>query len=146
MQMHDQRINPARDARSTRKKILLTLVLLVAPLAESAAQFTAVRVDTRAERIELFWRDDSGAPLRRLDKLNEWLSSQKKHLRFAMNAGMFEPDLSPVGLFVSHGTEFKPLNLAGGRGNFFLKPNGVFFVTAQGPQIVESSKYRASPD
>jgi uncharacterized protein YigE (DUF2233 family) len=125
-------------------KVLLTLALLAAPLAESAAQFTVVRVDARVERIELFWRDQDGAPFRRLDRLNAWLGSQNKQLRFAVNAGMFEPDLSPVGLFITHGTELKPLNLAKGKGNFFLKPNGVFFVTVTGPQIVESSKYSAA--
>ncbi|GFE78421.1 hypothetical protein GCM10011487_04210 [Steroidobacter agaridevorans] len=55
----------------------------------------------------------------------------------------FEPDLSPVGLFVAHGRELTPLNLAGGRGNFFMKPNGVFVVTKTGPQIVRSTKYSA---
>jgi uncharacterized protein YigE (DUF2233 family) len=125
-------------------KILLALALLIASPLASSAQFTVVRVDTRTERLELFWRDETGAPLRRFERLNAWLKSQHTKLRFAMNAGMFEPDLSPVGLFVAHAKELKPLNLDTGRGNFFLKPNGVFFVTAAGPQIVESSKYSAT--
>ena len=33
-----------------------------------------------------------------------------------------------------------PVNLAGGEGNFFLKPNGVFLVTASGGQVIESSQ------
>jgi uncharacterized protein YigE (DUF2233 family) len=54
--------------------------------------------------------------------------------------------LSPVGLFVSHERQLRPLNLADGRGNFFLKPNGVFFLTAAGPNIVRSAKYAAVQD
>lgn len=112
------------------KRLVLALALLAAPLLASADRFTAITVDTRAERLELFLKDDTGAPFRRLDRLDTWLKSQKRQLRFAMNAGMYEPDLSPVGLFVARGHELSPLNLAEGAGNFYLKPNGVFFLTA----------------
>ena len=47
---------------------------------------------------------------------------------FAMNAGMFQPDLSPVGLFIERGQELRPVNRRGGKGNFNLQPNGVFCV------------------
>jgi uncharacterized protein YigE (DUF2233 family) len=33
------------------------------------------------------------------------------------------------------------LNLSDGRGNFYLKPNGVFFLTTAGPSIVRSERY-----
>lgn len=123
------------------KRLVLALALLAAPLLASADRFTAIAVDTRAERLELFLNDDTGAPLRRLDRLDAWLKSKKLQLRFAMNAGMFEPDLAPVGLFVAHGREIKSLNLADGPGNFYLKPNGVFLLTEAGPKIVRSPKY-----
>jgi uncharacterized protein YigE (DUF2233 family) len=60
-----------------------------------------------------------------------------------MNAGMFQPDFSPVGLLVQDGKELAPLNLGKGAGNFFLKPNGVFLVAASGPRIVASEEYPA---
>jgi uncharacterized protein YigE (DUF2233 family) len=123
------------------KRLVLALAFLAAPLLAGADPFTAITVDTRAEHLELFLNDDQGASFRRLHRLDAWLKSQNRQLRFAMNAGMFEPDLSPVGLFVAHGRELKPLNLADGRGNFFLKPNGVFYLTAAGPGIVRSTKY-----
>lgn len=106
-------------------------------------RFTTIRVDARIERIELFLRDDAGRPLRRFDRLESWLASRKERLRFAMNAGMFEPDLSPVGLLVQNGQQVSPLNLSDGTGNFFLKPNGVFFISELGPGIVESAEYQA---
>lgn len=59
------------------------------------------------------------------------------------NAGIFEPDLTPTGLLISGGRELHPLTLRDGAGNFFLKPNGVFFVTATGAQVVESSEFRS---
>ena len=69
------------------------------------------------------------------------LRDRGRNLVFAMNAGMYQPDLSPVGLFVAAGQELAPLNAANGSGNFFLKPNGVFAVTATGARVVESSEY-----
>jgi len=106
-------------------------------------RFTTIRVDARTERIELFLRDDAGRPFKRFDRLRSWLASRNEQLRFAMNAGMFQPDLSPVGLLVQDSQQTSPLNLSDGTGNFFLKPNGVFFVSATGPHIVESTDYPA---
>lgn len=128
------------------KALILALIFLATPLLASADPFTVIAVDTRREQLELFLTDDTGAPFRRLDNLDVWLESHHRQLRFAMNAGMFEPDLSPVGLFVTQGRELKALNLANGRGNFFLKPNGVFFLTQAGPRIVRSTQYSAPAD
>jgi uncharacterized protein YigE (DUF2233 family) len=104
-------------------------------------RFTTIRVDVRTERIELFLRDDAGRTFNRFDRLKAWLASRNERLLFAMNAGMFRPNLSPVGLLVQDGRQVSPLNLSDGAGNFFLKPNGVFFISETGPRIVESTEY-----
>jgi uncharacterized protein YigE (DUF2233 family) len=106
-------------------------------------RFTVVTVDIRTERLELFLRDDAGLPFKSFDRLKSWLANRNERLRFAMNAGMFQADLSPVGLLVQDGQEVSSLNLSDGTGNFFLKPNGVFFIADSGPKIVESSEYPA---
>lgn len=105
--------------------------------------FTVIRIDTQAENLAIFLRDESGAPFHRLDRLAAWLKARNRELRFAMNAGMFHRDFSPVGLLVQDGRQVAPLNLAEGAGNFFLKPNGVFFIGAAGPRIVASEEYPA---
>lgn len=105
--------------------------------------YTVMPVDTRRDDLRLFLDDERGQPLHRLKRLEAWLKPQGKRLRFAMNAGMYEPDYSPVGLYVADGRERAPLNLAEGEGNFYLKPNGVFLVGADGPKVVESSQYPA---
>ncbi|HEX8179355.1 MAG TPA: phosphodiester glycosidase family protein [Pyrinomonadaceae bacterium] len=113
------------------------------PAGVTEPRFTTIRVDARTERLELFLRDDAGHPFKSFDRLKSWLASRNKELRFAMNAGMFEPDLSPVGLLVQDGQQISPLNLSDGTGNFFLKPNGVFLISEAGPRIVESTEYPA---
>src|SRR5215207_7244423 len=104
-------------------------------------RFTVCRVDVRKERLQLFHRDDTGKPYKRFGRLASWLESRGQKLVFAMNAGMYHGDFSAVGLFVSGGRQAVPLNTADGRGNFFLKPNGVFVVTESGARVLEASEY-----
>ncbi|CAN7434070.1 phosphodiester glycosidase family protein [Variovorax paradoxus] len=133
------------------RKLLLLLALCLAGAASMASaaaaepRYTVVKIDVRKERLELFLHDDSGAPFKRFDRLEAWLAARNRQLVFAMNAGMYHADFSPVGLLVQEGREEAPLNLAAGAGNFFLKPNGVFLVSDAGPRVVESSEYAALP-
>lgn len=46
-----------------------------------------------------------------------------------MNAGMYMEDFGPLGLFIQNGKKYKNINKANGQGNFYLKPNGVFYIT-----------------
>ncbi len=76
-----------------------------------------------------------GKPLEKLERL-------QPPFVWAMNGGMYEEDLSPVGLFVIEGKELAPLNVGPGAGNFFMKPNGVFFVDQSGaPGVLETDKF-----
>lgn len=104
-------------------------------------KFTVCRVEVGRERLQLFHRDETGQPFKRLDRLSWWLEQRGRKLVFAMNAGMYHGDFSSVGLFVSEGVRTTPLNLDDGIGNFFLKPNGVFLLTEAGARVVESSQY-----
>lgn len=126
------------------RRALFALVLAAnfAGAAQGDGNYTVVRVE--ADQLRLFWRDDHGKPLRRLDRLAGWLKTRGKTLSFGMNAGMYHADASPVGLLVVDGHELAPLNLADGKGNFFLKPNGVFFIDAAGPHVVDAVDYPAS--
>lgn len=103
--------------------------------------FTVARVNVRDERLRLFHRDETGQPFGHFNRLASWLAARGQRLTFAMNAGMYHGDLSAVGLFVSDGRQAVRLNTASGRGNFFLKPNGVFVVTEVGARVIESSQY-----
>jgi len=58
---------------------------------------------------------------------------------------MYHEDFSPVGLHVENGVEQSPLNLGDAPGNFFMKPNGVFFVDENGaPGVLETNAYAAA--
>jgi uncharacterized protein YigE (DUF2233 family) len=79
-----------------------------------------------------------------LPALQATLGPSARRLDFALNAGMYQPDRSPVGLFVAAGRTVSPLDRAEGQGNFFLKPNGVFWVDSAGtPHLDETETFAA---
>ncbi|MBU0608268.1 MAG: phosphodiester glycosidase family protein [Armatimonadetes bacterium] len=112
-------------------------------------RYVICRVDLTKQHLDLFWRDGNKQPFKTFDAVNQFLRPKRRQLLFAMNAGMYREDFSPVGLYVENGKQLRPLNLANGRGNFCLKPNGVFALTRRvgasvpDARIVESSRYPA---
>jgi uncharacterized protein YigE (DUF2233 family) len=102
-------------------------------------------VNVRKERLQLFLRDDMGRPLKSFEGVDRWLKPRGQRLIFAMNAGMYQPDLSPLGIYISDGKQLTPLNTTNGIGNFFLKPNGVFLLSDAGARVVETSEYSQLP-
>lgn len=91
--------------------------------------------------IGVFLRDESGNTLGSFDRVNALLASRKRKLAFAMNAGMYHEDRSPVGLYVEDGKTLKKLSLARGGGNFGLRPNGVFFVDGKTVGVMETTAF-----
>lgn len=104
-----------------------------------------IRVDPKLEKLELFLQDHANAPLKSFAAANRWLAAARSEtLVFGMNAGMYHADLSPVGLCIVEGKQLRAINLDEGAGNFFLKPNGVFLITAKGePHVVTSPEAAA---
>jgi uncharacterized protein YigE (DUF2233 family) len=112
-----------------------------APFEFQSIRATVCHVDTRLQRLRLFHSDEKGRALKFFSGVNRLLKADNERLVFAMNAGMYHSDYSAVGLLVIDGQQIQPLNLDSAEGNFFLKPNGVFFVSDSGARIVESSCY-----
>ena len=102
-------------------------------------------VDPSKFRIVLAYREGGGGVYGSVEKAVAGLSSGSSggHLPvLAMNAGMYHADMTPVGLYVEDGAEILALNLEDGFGNFFLKPNGVFFVRDDGSAgVMETEAY-----
>lgn len=99
---------------------------------------------SQQSKLHLRWLDDAGKPLSNFGALQQQLDREGKKIAFATNAGIYEQGPKPCGLTICDGKELVPLNLADGEGNFFLKPNGVFYLDDQrGPGIVAASEYPA---
>ncbi|PJJ60523.1 phosphodiester glycosidase family protein [Hymenobacter chitinivorans] len=98
--------------------------------------YVSYQVDLRRQDLRLYWKDEQNQRLGSLGRLSAWLSGQGRRVVFAMNAGMFRPDYSPQGLFVEEGRVLVPLDTAAGTGNFYLRPNGVFYTTTDQRAVV----------
>jgi uncharacterized protein YigE (DUF2233 family) len=105
------------------------------------APFTTCSVDLTKEQLRLFWRDSAGQPYRQFAALRDALEKQGAKLLFAVNAGMYRPDYSPVGLFIADGQELVPLNRHVGSGNFSQQPNGVFLVNGNSARVMATEDY-----
>lgn len=79
------------------------------------------------EDIRLFQSGPDGL-LGSFGAVNDLLDRQGLALGFAMNAGMYHPDRTPVGLYVEDGTAQTRLVTRAGPGNFGLLPNGIFCI------------------
>ncbi len=104
--------------------------------------FDVVSLNPTKVDLQLFWKDQSGAPYRNFESLKLDLQKQNKELVFATNAGIFSSNFSPGGLHVEKGTVASDLNLREGEGNFHLLPNGVFYLNREAKAgIIESHQY-----
>ena len=105
------------------------------------ATYTVCVVDTARDALSLFLQDPSGRPYATFEQLAASLAQTRRRLVFAMNAGMFQTDLSPVGLYVEGGAVRHAANTREGPGNFHMKPNGVFFFGPDGAGVMETTRF-----
>lgn len=107
--------------------------------------FTVAWLDLEKTDLELYWKNPDGAPFTNFARLDAWLATQGKRLIVATNSGIYAEDRTPLGLHVAGGRELRTLNPhKGGKGNFALKPNGVFYVDDGGARIRTTEAYAAA--
>ncbi len=131
--------------------------LLSAPIAHASvgvacraeamdnARYTVCEVDLTKADLRLFHANADGTAFGSFRALKTALASEGLALPFAMNAGMYHEDLSPVGLFIENGKQVKKASTAAGPGNFHLLPNGVFWIGDGRAGVVETKAFLAKP-
>src|SRR5215468_8482347 len=118
------------------------------PMEYERNPYTICEVDLRKHMLRLYWKNSDGTPYAYLSSLPRALKGGGR-LLFATNAGMFDPALKPVGLYVEQGRELVHVNTTSGYGNFHMKPNGVFYISGDRAAVVETRaflKYRPQAD
>jgi uncharacterized protein YigE (DUF2233 family) len=103
--------------------------------------YTICEVDLRKHAVRLYWRRPGGNPYAYLSALPRALEGDGGKLLFAMNAGMFDPALKPVGLYVEQGQERVPANTRSGYGNFHMEPNGIFYISGESAAVAETRAF-----
>jgi uncharacterized protein YigE (DUF2233 family) len=109
------------------------------------SRFTVCSFDARRDTLRLVLNGPDGKPLRSFPALEGALGAEARQVRFAMNAGMYDEEGDPIGLFVQNGDTVKRLNTNKGPGNFHLLPNGVFAVDKEGRVSVTATP-KAKPE
>ena len=110
---------------------------------KSDETFISFTVDPNNANIEFFWKDEQGNIFGNFQNLKNYVEKNGRRLRFAMNGGMYQEDRKPLGLFIQAGKTITPLNTREAKGNFYLKPNGVFYISRDNrAAIVTTENFR----
>ncbi len=115
-----------------------------ADMENGGASYAVCDIDARKASIRLYLRDGAGALYGGFSALAESLARQGETLAFAMNAGMYAPDFTPVGLYVEAGRVVHGADTAAGEGNFHMRPNGVFWVDGARAGVTETQRFLKS--
>jgi len=103
--------------------------------------YIVCEVDLSRQTVRLFWKRSDGSPYAYLSALPRALKNGAGKLLFASNAGMFDPALKPVGLYVEEGRELVHVNTRSGYGNFHMQPNGIFYISADTAAVAETRAF-----
>ncbi|MEH7830292.1 phosphodiester glycosidase family protein [Gemmobacter denitrificans] len=120
---------------------------LAAPCTQTRfedAAFTLCEV-AAGQDLRLFHSDAAGDLLGSFGAVEDFLAAENRQLVFAMNAGMYHPDRSPVGLYVDQAGERAPIVTGASDGNFGMLPNAVFCIGTDGFSITDSRDFAARP-
>ena len=105
----------------------------------NGVSYHIIEVDTNV--VKIVWKDNKGRQLRTFSDAGYYLTAQGFTVKTVMNGGIFEPGGIPSGLLIQNGQTLRPLNTNKGKGNFFLKPNGIFYISPAGAFVVPTETY-----
>ena len=97
-------------------------------------------VDLKKDALNFYLKDDNGTIFKDFKTLNSWLVKKNKKLLFAMNGGMYMENSMPLGLYVENGKRVRKTNrVKKAFGNFYMQPNGVFFITKKNNAYIKKT-------
>ena len=109
-------------------------------------EYTACSFDASQADLRLFLNNpNDGKLLGSFRNVERLLAEDGLTLEFAMNAGMYHQDRSPVGHYLEKGEEARGVIISDGPGNFGLLPNGVFCIGDGFAAVVETRRYKDDP-
>jgi uncharacterized protein YigE (DUF2233 family) len=121
---------------------LVTPGVTLRTMRSATVSWRVVTVDLRVVALALYGQVP-GEP-RSFAGLDAFLRRGGQRLVVGTNAGIFETPSLPTGLFVSGGVERHGLNQRAGTGNFYWKPNGVFWVDSAGAHVAPAADWPGS--
>jgi uncharacterized protein YigE (DUF2233 family) len=98
--------------------------------------FITYSVDLKKYQVDFYWKNKNGKNFGSLQNLKNFIESKNKKLLFATNGGMYQKDKSPQGLFIQENKILQHIDTLSGNGNFYLKPNGIFYITNEKQPVI----------
>ncbi len=110
--------------------IIVTALLAFVTIKKEEDEILSHIVDLDTQHLAFYWKDEKNKNISNFTNLKTWLHEKGEKLVFATNGGMYLKDKSPQGLFIQNGIVKKPLDtIQKAYGNFYMQPNGVFYIT-----------------
>lgn len=131
-------------------KSFLVLVIACTSLCSfrniSNSQYVGIVLNPKTDSLRLYSLNKDGEPLRNFNRLINHIDAQQETLLFGMNAGMYNEEGFPLGLYIENGKQQQAIIRAqGGDGNFYWQPNGVFYVTQKKKAgIIKTGDYKSN--
>ena len=107
---------------------IIFIVIGLLSFSDKVSTIVSYTANPHKQDIKLYWKNNKGEIFKSIQNLKNFTESKKQTLVFAMNAGMYKKDNSPQGLFIQDKKTITPLDTISGTGNFYLMPNGVFYI------------------
>ncbi|MEO8516701.1 MAG: phosphodiester glycosidase family protein [Flavobacterium sp.] len=92
-------------------------------------RFITYTVNPQKQKVDFYWKNEKNENFKNAENLKLWLKNHQHELVFATNGGMYKKDNSPQGLYIEDKMKKMEIDTAKGNGNFYLKPNGIFYIT-----------------
>ena len=122
---------------ATEKKETNTSSKKTKKIQEDSTSLLTYIVNPKLQKLQYFSKDESGKPFVNHKNLKTNLEKQGTKLVFAMNGGMYNKDFSPQGLYIENGKLIASVDTQkNGYGNFYLQPNGIFYLDANNKAFV----------
>lgn len=104
---------------------------------ENSDKILSYILDPIKQDLRFYWKDKKGQNIGNFKRLKDLLKKENKELVFAMNGGMYLQDRSPQGLYIENGKMLRKVNtVKEAYGNFYLQPNGIFYITKDNRLII----------
>ena len=113
--------------------LLFSFSLFSYKSSQNEINILSYTIDSEKQELNFYWKDDNGNNYLNFQNLKAKLENNKKKLVFATNGGMYNKALLPQGLYIENGKLLKDLDtIKKSSGNFYLQPNGVFYLSDKG--------------
>ena len=97
-------------------------------------------VNPRQQNLDFYWKNAKGQTYGNAKTLRSSLKNDNTELVFAMNGGMYLKNQSPQGLYIEKGLQLSKLDtIQNAYGNFYMQPNGVFYLTDKNTPAISIS-------